>query len=174
MYQANTQIFVDQLPTIDDIKYENIERAHRKVSLISVGIIMSFILVAIILLTIFADDDRLTLLSYILATGWIVITTLWIYLCYQDYHTTGYAIREKDVVYKSGIFFKSITIVPYNRVQHCEISQGPVSRYFGLSSLTIYTAGGSSTEVDIDGLSTETAYKLKQYLMTKISVDEEE
>jgi uncharacterized protein len=174
MFEANTQTLTDQLPSVDHITFERIDPAYRRVSLITVMIIMLILLISFGVALYLIEGLRTPVFVWIFVTIWTLITVFWVYLVYQDYHTTGYAIRDKDLVYKSGIFYRNMVVVPFNRVQHCEISQGPVSRYFGLSSLTVYTAGGSSSDVDIDGLTTENAYKLKQFLTTKISVDEEE
>ena len=63
-----------------------------------------------------------------------------------------YALRDKDISYKSGVFVKTITTVPFSRIQHVEIDQGPISRFLGLSSLTVFTAGDSSSDLEISGI----------------------
>jgi membrane protein YdbS with pleckstrin-like domain len=77
----------------------------------------------------------------------------------------GYALREKDISLKSGWFWKSMVTIPFNRVQHCDIRQGVIDRQFGLSKLTIYTAGGQSADLMIPGLRPEVAEKLKTYIL---------
>ena len=42
--------------------------------------------------------------------------------------------------------------VPRSRVQHTDVSQGPVERRFGLGTLVIYTAGTDYARVDLAGL----------------------
>ena len=96
------------------------------------------------------------------------------FLSYKSYFYEGYALRQRDVVYKSGMWFRSTIIVPFNRVQHCEINQGPIDRYFGLSELSLFTAGGSSSDLNINGLSQETAAKLKHFITNQVAQDEEE
>ncbi|MGY0407352.1 MAG: PH domain-containing protein [Polaribacter sp.] len=79
-----------------------------------------------------------------------------------------YAVREKDISYKSGIFFKSLTTVPFNRIQHMEIDQGPIARFFDLASISIFTAGDSSDDLKIDGLLKENAQQIKEFISNKI------
>jgi membrane protein YdbS with pleckstrin-like domain len=62
-----------------------------------------------------------------------------------------------------GLLFITRTIVPMIRVQYTDTSQGPVLRAFGLSSVTIYTAGGA---VDIPGLTPEDADALRDRIAT--------
>jgi len=106
--------------------------------------------------------------------SWVLVTLFFIFLSYKSYFYEGYALRQRDVVYKSGMLFRSTIIVPFNRVQHCEINQGPIDRYFGLSELSLFTAGGSSSDLNIPGLSQDTAAKLKQFITNQVAQDEEE
>lgn len=87
----------------------------------------------------------------------------------------SYAIRERDISYKSGWLWKSMTTIPFNRVQHCDIKQGILDRRFGLSKLTIYTAGGQNTDLEIPGLLPDTAEKLKAFILrsTEQSIENE-
>ena len=84
----------------------------------------------------------------------------------------GYAFRQKDISYKTGWLWRSITTVPFNRVQHCEVSQGVMDRYFGLAKLKIFTAGGSSSDVVVPGLRLDQATDLKDFILEKIKEDE--
>ena len=73
-----------------------------------------------------------------------------------------------------GLIWYSSTVIPFNRVQHCEISQGPIERLFKLSELKIFTAGGASSDMSVPGLNPETAHRLKEYIVIKTGMDEEE
>ena len=111
-------------------------------------------------------------------TGAGLVTLLAAWMVYYNglvFHYMGYAIREKDITYKSGWLWKSMTTIPFNRVQHCDLRQGILDRRFGLSKLTIYTAGGQSTDLMIPGLLPDTAEKLKAFILrsTEQSIEQE-
>jgi membrane protein YdbS with pleckstrin-like domain len=53
------------------------------------------------------------------------------------------------VLYKYGILATKTIIIPYNRVQHVALHEGFVSRYLGLAKIEIFTAGGSSSDIEI-------------------------
>jgi len=95
-------------------------------------------------------------------------------LSIKSYDYQGYAIRDKDIIYKTGIFFRSSLIIPFNRIQHCEIEQGPIDRLFGLAELSLFTAGGSGSDLKIPGLAQDRANSLKNYITNKVAQDEEE
>ena len=170
----NNQLPSQHLPSIDDIQFESLELNYQKVSIYFTAF---FFIVAIIIylgIGIFVEELFASPLIWIVVGGWILVASFFIFLSYKSYFYEGFALREKDVVYKSGMWFRSTIIVPFNRVQHCEINQGPIDRYFGLSELSLFTAGGSSSDLNIPGLSQETAAKLKQFITNKVAHDEEE
>lgn len=85
-----------------------------------------------------------------------------------DVRRRGYVVRDKDIVYKSGVLWRSVKAVPYNRVQHAETASGPVDRRFDLARLTIFTAGGSGGDVQISGLDGELAERLRAHIVGKL------
>ena len=80
----------------------------------------------------------------------------------------GFALREHDVIFKSGVVSETTVIVTNNRVQHVALHQGLLSRYFGLASIELFTAGGSSSDLKINGLLLEDAKKIKESVSEKI------
>ena len=51
-----------------------------------------------------------------------------------------------------GVYWRTLTNVPRSRVQHTDVSQGPLERRFGLGTLVIYTAGTQHSQVTLPGL----------------------
>jgi uncharacterized protein len=80
----------------------------------------------------------------------------------------AYGLREEDVIYRSGLLIRRTSIVPAARIQHVELSSGPLERAFGLVRLTCYTAGGAAGGVVLHGLEQETAERVRQYLLERI------
>ena len=50
-----------------------------------------------------------------------------------------------------------------------EVNQGVISKIIGLSSVKIYTAGGSYSDLSIPGLPEDKAQQLKSFLSEQIS-----
>lgn len=80
----------------------------------------------------------------------------------------GYAVRDKDILYKSGVFWQTVTVIPFNRIQHVEKSSTPLDRRFDISNLQLFTAGGSGGDLKIHGLSAETAENLRVFIIEKV------
>ncbi len=108
---------------------------------------------------------------------WMILTSLFaafaLFLCFiyrASFKRRGFALREKDVIYKSGIISEKTTIIPLNRIQHVALNEGVFSRIFKLGTLQIYTAGGSSGEIHIAGIPIEQARTIKEALVKRLDV----
>lgn len=86
----------------------------------------------------------------------------------------GYAFRDKDIIYKSGVFWQTVTAVPFNRIQHVEKSSTPLDRRFGIASLQLFTAGGTGGDLKIHGLPDNTAESLRAYILEKVGASIEQ
>ncbi len=76
----------------------------------------------------------------------------------------GYGVREHDLLLQRGVLFRRRTSVPLNRIQHVDTHQGPLERFFGLSSLLVYTASTMSADAVVPGLDEQTAESLRDEL----------
>lgn len=56
-----------------------------------------------------------------------------------------YSLEEDEITVSKGVWWKTKSFVPYNRITNVNINQGPISRYFGLGKLSIQTAGFSGS-----------------------------
>lgn len=81
----------------------------------------------------------------------------------------GYAIREKDLIYKRGFLVSKSTVVSFNRIQHVSINRSVLDKWLDLSTLKVFTAGGSGSDMKIPGLEPKIAEKLKEALAGKIA-----
>ena len=79
----------------------------------------------------------------------------------------GYALRERDIAFKSGLLWRTVTVVPFNRVQHAATGSGLFDRKFGLATLTVFTAGGGGGDLHIAGLGADRAERLRVYVVGK-------
>jgi membrane protein YdbS with pleckstrin-like domain len=76
-----------------------------------------------------------------------------------------FALRELDLNYSSGLFFRKTISQPITRIQHIELKSGPIERYIGLATLQVFSAGGATHTFEIPGLEVDTAQKLRQFIL---------
>ncbi|MBK8622642.1 MAG: PH domain-containing protein [Saprospiraceae bacterium] len=165
---------VSQLPHIEGVTFTHLNQRYRTV-LKTESLIFSLVIwIGCVILFYFSPDLRTFPFNAMVIFLVIAITGMITWMGFYAWNYKGYAVRQHDILFKTGIFFRSTLIVAFNRVQHAEIQQGPIDRWFGLSSVTLYTAGGSSSDLTIPGLSPEDAAAIKNHIMKKMSSDEEE
>ena len=78
-----------------------------------------------------------------------------------------YEVSEREVDMKRGVFVVTRTLVPMSRVQNVDTQQGPLLRYYGLSAVTITTAGGGH---EIPGLSEDVASEVRDRIASLAGV----
>lgn len=100
--------------------------------------------------------------------AWLLFMLAQLLVRRQAFRKRGYALRERDVIYRKGLLATVTTIVPFNRIQHVSINEGVLSRRFGLAQLQLFTAGGSSANMVISGLPKEDAERIKTFIMGNI------
>ena len=82
-----------------------------------------------------------------------------------DYRRRSYRLSETGLEIHGGVLWRHRISIPVARVQHADVSQGPLQRKYGLGRLTINTAGTQNASVDLDGISHETAIELRDKII---------
>ncbi len=160
---TNEQILTSTLPKIEQIQFEQIQKTSLYVEMIVLAIMTIIVLIGALLLILFSEKAR-AFYPYIFTL--IALVMAFIYVSeIKGFKHVGYAVRTHDIIYKHGWLWRSIVAVPFNRIQHIEVHQGPIDRLFDLSSIILYTAGGS--DVEIEGLLPDKANSIKAYVMSK-------
>ena len=99
---------------------------------------------------------------------YVVLLFIVLFFSRIGFKKKGFAFRNHDVLFRHGIIATNTLVIPYNRVQHVALHEGLFSRFFGLAKIEIFTAGGSSSDIEIPGIAKEQAENIKQLLMGKI------
>jgi membrane protein YdbS with pleckstrin-like domain len=168
----NEEMLLEELPRYEQVKLHGLEKKYLWSSMFSNGIFMLLLLGgAIGLPFIFSELEDY---SIYLVLFWMLLAAVSTALVVFGFHYKGYALRNRDVIFREGLVFRSTAVVPFNRVQHAEVNQGPVDRLLNLSSLHIYTAGGSSSDLSIPGLTPERAQQLRDFIIIKTTTSDEE
>ncbi|QNU68416.1 PH domain-containing protein [Ruminiclostridium herbifermentans] len=140
-------------------------RIVRLISLVIVGLILT---VALIIMS------RVTFLEAYLIYGYIVAGIILSYMLLGlflypaiEYRQWGYIISDDRVEIRHGIFLIKITVIPIVRIQHITISQGPINRRLGISTINVHTASGVFA---IEGISSEEASAMAEMLKSKLYI----
>jgi uncharacterized protein len=91
----------------------------------------------------------------------------------RRYRAWGYAMKETELHVRRGVWTQTETIVPLERVQHIDISQGPLERAFSVCRLVLHTAGTMHSLVLLPGLARPTAERMRDEIRARIAQEPE-
>lgn len=89
----------------------------------------------------------------------------------RRYSAWGYEVTEDELHVQNGIWLRTLTIVPFGRVQHIDVSQGPFERRYGVGALTLHTAGTRASAVVLPGLNMPDAERMRDEIRGQIRQD---
>ena len=146
---------------------------HRIVGLIVTVCISLFILIGGVIGLLTGSMPQLNLVW--LVAMWLVATAALGWFCYAwppvEYRHMSYRLDEDGIEISHGVVWRTVISVPRSRVQHLDVSQGPLQRSFGLGTLRIYTAGTEHAQVDLAGLEHGRALQIRDYLLPRDTSD---
>ena len=96
---------------------------------------------------------------FALLLGWQLVAPS---LAYQRWR---YRIDEQLLVARYGIIFHEEKVIPMSRLQHVDLTRGPVERMFGLATLVVHTAGSDAAAFRLPGLAVERADELRDRIL---------
>lgn len=167
---VNPEVSIDSLPAAERVEWRPLDSSFLPRLLLGQAIRWLIILgvagVAQVLLTPLAPPWL---------TQWPLVPLLWGVLGlaalrallwpFVSVPRCGYAVRDKDILYKAGVLWRNNQVVPFNRVQHAVNSHGPLDRHFHLATLTVNTAGGS---LSVPGLGEDVAERLRVHIVARL------
>jgi uncharacterized protein len=135
-----------------------------KVMQISTGILAVFGIFGAVVLEIAAILPRgAVLIPVILLMAYLV----W-YVPKRRYARWGYDMSNDRLRVSRGYMFYSDTVVPLGRIQHIDVDQGPIQRWYDLATLSVYTAGSHDDTVSLPGLLHADAIAMREAIRAHI------
>lgn len=168
----NPSINPADLPQTEQASWQALQPSYLKRQLLGLLISQLILLIAgIVFLSVAAFWGK-TWLVLTICGVWTLMSVLRLLAIRKGFQHTAYALRERDLLYRSGWLWRQMLVVPFNRVQHCSIQEGLLDKLFGLSSLRVFTAGTSGSDMTIPGLAPQHAQRIKDFLIKRTALDE--
>ena len=87
------------------------------------------------------------------------------------YRYLRYRVDESGLVIRRGVLWRSTTSIPLSRVQHTDVSQGPLQRSYSLGTLVVHTAGTDNASISLAGLQHSVALRVRDHLVSGEKAD---
>ena len=168
---SNDSLRIDALPSLIEAEFEGLPQRYRS---------LRAAVYAVVMLVVFAGIGVLMWFQWtaVNALWWgvwlalgiaIALGLVWAIEEFKGFPIRGVLVREHDLSYRSGYFKRETVTVPFNRIQHSEVVQGPVARAFDVCTLKLYTAGNSGANLRVPGMDVERAKRLRQKFDERVS-----
>jgi membrane protein YdbS with pleckstrin-like domain len=83
-----------------------------------------------------------------------------------EYRRWRYQVADDALELRHGVIRHVHSAIPYFRVQHIDVTQGPVERGFGLARLVVHTAS-ATTDATIPGIAAGDAEGLRRLILAR-------
>ena len=86
-----------------------------------------------------------------------------------SYRGWSYRLGDEALELRHGVLTVRRSVVPYFRVQHVEVSQGPLERALGLARLRVHTAS-AGTDASLPGVELDRAEEVRRLVLDRAEV----
>ena len=132
MFQ-NPEVALDDLPGMEDLDWQKLHPAFVRRMQVEHALIALVLIAGATFISVFLHFPLMqSTILWILAIGFAIVFVSWPRISVPR---RGYVVRDKDIVFRSGVIWRSVTAIPYNRIQHVETSNTPLDRRFGVATL---------------------------------------
>lgn len=162
---------IDDLPTVRDIRFSRVDGRYLAVSLLAASVSVA-VLAGGAVGYIWMNPEVQPPQRYIV----VALLTLWLLMMVYRvlaYRCLAYAIRQQDIAVSSGVVYRRLVVQPLSRLQHVEVSRGPLERLFGLATLRLFSAGGAAHSLAVPGLPLARAERLREFILDNRALDDE-
>lgn len=95
-----------------------------------------------------------------------VVLIIWIqYLVGRSFDMYRYRLDEGELGVAKGVFWRSRRYISRARIQHVDVTAGPIAQALNLVSLSVFVGGQAMAAVSIPGLSVQEGERLRRALL---------
>ncbi|MCY7421959.1 MAG: PH domain-containing protein [Chitinophagaceae bacterium] len=159
---SNIEVLVPDLPLVELINFNSLEKDYLRVQRLTFFITFSIVGIVLNGVVLIFEKLQTSWIIMLFVTGFLLVALLVWFGDTLSFKYSGYALRQKDVLYRSGWFIQKVRMVPLSRIQHVSVQSGPIERKYKLASVSIFTAGLAQADFTIRGITDGTANQLKE------------
>lgn len=170
MSPSLAEIFDQPVPSMSPLDggLQPVEPAYRSVIRIMTGLVLVPVVAAAGVIEVVMHVKGGIQPGAVLAPVIALAAFILVFLPQRKWRRWGYNGADEQLRVARGWLFRTDTIVPFKRIQHIDVGQGPVERWFGLASLTVHTAGTHNSIVTLPGLTRSDAEAMRDAMRLHI------
>lgn len=163
-------------PIADGEEHAVDPRSVHVVRLIAVPLTLAIPLLPVVALTLVWALAGLPTAGYLpLLAALLLLAGLGVFIAYRfpavRHRYLRYRVDPDGLRIQRGVFWRKTIYISVTRVQHTDVSQGPLQRRYSLAALTVHTAGTESASISLSGLEYDVATRLSEHLRPRRARD---
>lgn len=115
----------------------------------------------------FGGPEALRIVGLAVVTVFGLWGLWWILTTPRRTRALGYALESNHLMARRGIVFRSMSSMPYGRIQYVDVDSGPLERMCGVARLTVRTAGTTTGTMVLFGIPLNAAEELRADLVRR-------
>lgn len=156
-------------PMVDGEDHHVDPRSVHAIRIIAIPVILAATVIPLGFITLGWALDGIPTRVYLPLLGTLLlIVSLVLIIAYRftsaRYHHLRYRADPDGLRIQRGVFWRKKVWIPITRVQHTDVSQGPLQRKYELATLTVHTAGTVGASIPLPGLEHSIALRLSDHL----------
>jgi len=160
--ENDQQILQEAISRIDTVEFLPLSPHYPKLNAFSSFIGWIVIFAALLAVNLLADE---VILHFTVLPGVVFLALISAVYGFYFAKSCGYYKGEFDLLYKEGLWWKKQTALSFSRIQHIDISHGPLERRYNMATIKFFTAGGVASDLKIPGLPNELAESLRTEIL---------
>ena len=171
---VNRQIWPEEVQPVEKLAFEHVEPKYVKVVIARITLVYLLLMGCATLILTSDYSHKMTVFiagEIVLALAYVINVAM----SAKIFAFKGYALRDHDITYRSGIFFPKTTTVPFSKIQQVTVRMNPVSRIFGLYYVDVVNGTQNAlNQITIPGLFHHRARQIETLLISEIKPAAEE
>ncbi len=149
-------------PRLETLEFTPMSPYYAKINAFSAFIGWAIILVILFTVNLLVDKIDLHFIVLPIIGAVSIVSAIFGYFSAK---ACGYFRGEFDLLYKEGLWWRKQTALSFSRIQHIDISHGPLERKYGLATIKFFTAGGVASDLKIPGITNQIAEQLRSQIL---------
>lgn len=166
---TNRQLTLSGIDRVEDLHFTPLEKSYLKAQLIKTLLVYLTLMALTLSLLAWESFRYRHEVTFAAECGWLAMLVANLSLLPRAVAYKGFAIREHDITYRSGVIFPKVTTVPFRKIQQVSVRQDPVTRLFGLYAVDIVNGAQALSDISIPGLTARTAEEIKALVTKKLN-----
>jgi len=147
---------------LTEIPFLSLSEHYPKINAFSSFIGWAIILAALILFDFIVAKVNIPLFVFLIISSLSIVSALF---GYYSAKACGYFQDKFDIYFKQGLWWRKQTALNFSRIQHIDISHGPIERRYQMATIKFFTAGGATSDLKISGLPNKIAESLRSDIL---------